>query len=196
LKRIIRNRTTIFCTGLILTIIIAGCKQNGAKNNFTNVIITKDTLLETVYLKADSTGTVKWQLKENAPDSVLVQQFRWNRWITFSNRINKENISGNTFMCRIPLHTGNNQIRLKSRSKDGAVQYSKETEASSYKPNIRLFDKVPYIEFTDSTMYELYNEQGKLIISGTGNIIHIDTMPTGMYYLNYDNVMTQFVNKH
>ncbi|MGZ4047919.1 MAG: hypothetical protein ACXVNN_01080, partial [Bacteroidia bacterium] len=51
------------------------------------------------------------------------------------------------------------------------------------------------IQFSDQTMYEVYDEYGNVIKRGYGNKLDIANLTKGSYYLCYDNIMTDFKKK-
>lgn len=172
---------------------ILGCGQSSSSfDTLIPAIANKDTVLNIEYLTTDSTGLLKWKTTEPPEDSILVQEFRWNRWITLHDKIHKDKKDNNAFFCKTRLHWRTNSFRLKC-----GIKYSHIVDAETKREEVRIVsDKTDrIIMFSDTTMYELYNEKGRLLKSGIGLIIQIDSLYKGMYYLNYDNDMIQWVKK-
>ena len=62
------------------------------------------------------------------------------------------------------------------------------------KPNYALTKDYNALQFTSETFYELYDDYG-IIKKGYGKEVKLDNMKKGIYYLCYDNQITEFEKK-
>ena len=151
---------------------------------------------DAIEIECDAKGNLSGTIDYKSND-LLVQQFRWNKWITWDTLKTKdaEDVKLNYLL---PKHTGMNLFRIYDRdNKDckskGVVQItlsepSRDVEFAPKKP-------INEITFTEKTDYEIFNELGTIVSQGNGSNIDIKELKHGLYYLCYDNKMENFTKK-
>nr|WP_320117674.1 hypothetical protein [uncultured Marinifilum sp.] len=143
----------------------------------------------------DENGTLYWTtVKELGSIPFTVQQFRWNKWITVGKLDGKGNNESNNYKLNVRLHSGKNTFRLCQTDFSGIPRYSakiiyqSKQKQISYGPE-KIKDN---LIFSDSTLYEIYDSYGTIILKGYGAKIDLKGLQTGSYYINYDNTMDSF----
>ena len=118
-----------------------------------------------------------------------VEHYRWEKWITVKLINPGETKSFPSYSVAFAPHSGRNLFRVKYIDSDGNIYYSNDIKyTSKVKEVMLLSDKVKEtIELSDETMFQLYDENGVLLLDGTGNTIDIADFPKGKYFLNFDN---------
>jgi hypothetical protein len=146
----------------------------------------------------DKKGILKWTTREEMGSiPFVVQQYRWNKWITVGEVEGKGATTLNKYELNVRPHTGENTFRL--------VQ-TDYTEKPKYSSSINYVLKSPPISFgpekvkdellfTASTLYEIYDSYGNIILKGFGDKINLEGLQSGLYYINYDNTMGSFKKK-
>lgn len=141
---------------------------------------------------------IKWiTTKESGSLPYIVEQFRWNKWIEVGKVSGKGKTDENAYQTSVRLHSGENRFRIKQTDYRGKPRYSEDVVAISSKPEVsfspnRVND---IINFSASTMYEIYDEYGGIIFKGYGESIKVSGLQKGKYYLNMDNKLAQFTKK-
>ena len=51
------------------------------------------------------------------------------------------------------------------------------------------------LDFSDNTLYEIFDTYGNLVKKGYGQVINIENLSKGLYYVNYDNTSGEVVSK-
>jgi hypothetical protein len=146
---------------------------------------------------ADTSGNLTW-FHAAIHDSAYyaVQVFILNKWITV-NKINAVSGKGlHKYETKIQLHPGDNHIRI-NYSQHGKTFVVTSNLVQIIKPEkiICRYMSQPNdtIFFEQVTNYEIYNETGKIIKSGTGNFVLISDLPRKTwYYINYNNNVKEF----
>jgi hypothetical protein len=144
---------------------------------------------EIVSMNIDSSGVLYWTAKnENGHSTYMIQQFRWNKWVTIGEM--KEKGPGENSYSFTPLmHSGKNILRLKqtdhtnkSRLSD-TVEFLSDTPVAKILSN-RVHDK---IVFSGETRYEIYDAYGNIVKKGLGISVDCKNLKKGAYYVNFDN---------
>jgi hypothetical protein len=95
-------------------------------------------------------------------------------------------------------HSGENIYRVKQSD---LTKRSRFSEAVTYtNPSVNLVTWGPEkvkssINFSDSTLFEIYDEFGNIVKKGYSKDIDVDDLKRGLYYLNYDNKMGESFTK-
>ncbi len=143
------------------------------------------------------TQQISWTIETNfLSESFELEHYRWDKWMTI-NLVQPEDMqTNNTFTTSFEPHSGRNLFRVKYIDSDGQIFYSNDIRYTSKIKEVNLIsDKVKdIIEFSDSTMYQLYNQNGVLVMDGLESAINVDFLEKGKYFLNYDN-KTVVINK-
>lgn len=153
----------------------------------------KDTLavklVSFTFNKTDS--SLGWTVTGNTTgEKFIIQQFRWNAWRnldTFSLDPKRTSYSYKPY-----IHGGRNQYRIIcGKNKPKIAEFCCGEEAN--------FDGVCHLgadpRLTKVVLWEILNENGKVVRSGRSKVIPTTSLPKGVYYLNYDNKLGKFVKK-
>lgn len=151
-------------------------------------------------LQADT--VIRWTAKEDTLKFVyLIQQFKWNRWVTCDSTqsLNQKDSVKYSFKVSKYIHTGQNQFRIKAINVTPKLIISKivtfkakELEVFKLMGHFDYYKTNP-ITFKQDTYYELYDRNGKRLKSGYGKSFYINDLPKDIYYLNFDNKMTEII---
>ena len=141
-------------------------------------------------------GKLQWSAKENAKQVVyLVQQFRWNKWVSWDTLTGDELVDSATYSVSIRkyLHSGQNIFRVCAFAEGVEPKFSEKVFYSE-KDNGDILKRVflqsasdSLIEFKQQTFYQLFDKNGDIVRSGYGNSFSRKGLDPGTYYLNYDN---------
>lgn len=146
-------------------------------------------------------GTYSFTTKnETAKLPFVVQQFKWNKWVTVGEIEGKGTPNENTYTFNVPLHHGNNKIRVVQFDFDFTRKSTRvPSETASIKSSIAEVKIIETdkkaIKLSSESMYEIYDVYGNLNKKGYGMEIDISNLNKGVYYINYDNKTEQFYKK-
>ncbi len=157
---------------------------------------TKDFNIESFkYNKKDN--NLNWNVKELEKGKIYdIEQFIWGKWLKVHTVGLTDTVSTS---CYTPIYnSGLNLFRLK--------QYETKSKNSSYTKSIKIrpgtkevfivnVKASKVLEFTDLTRFEIIDTKGKIVISGKGKEINIETLSPGDYFVNYDNKTEGFIKK-
>ena len=146
---------------------------------------------------------IYWSAKEKPTKfTYYIQQFRWNKWITWDSVASQNSNDTSKYNYKVSkfIHTGPNQFRIKARNNTPKTVISqtvtfKTKEESNFftlKGHYTYYIKNP-VTFKRNTFYELYNKDGTRLKSGYGQSFFINDLPSDIYYLNFDNKMTEII---
>jgi len=151
---------------------------------------------ETIYIDK-KTNKLVWTTN-GLPNKATfeIEQYRWEKWVRINSLCIKDSISLNTYSCATTPYSGKNMFRVKFIDSKGNIVYSNSVKMQSKTPEIMLAkSKVDnQMLFTGETMYQIYNEEGSILLSGVGSQIDMTSLPSGKYWVNYDN-KTELVKK-
>lgn len=144
------------------------------------------------------TNTLKWTAKdESGKLPYTIEQFRWNKWIKLGEVDGMGTPDAHDYEFKVTPNSGKNSFRVKQVDYTGQprtsnkVDYTSDVPAVSFSPE-KVKDK---IFFTAQTMYEIYDEYGNIVKRGFAKDVDASDLKKGVYYLNYDNTMGQFIKK-
>ena len=143
----------------------------------------------------DTKGILHWSTRnEMGPLTFVVQQYRWNKWITVGEVEGKGLSTINKYQLKVRLHTGKNIFRFYQMDYTGDLKYSDRISHDAKLPKVSFSpDRVKdEIVFTSETLYEIYDNYGNVIYKGFGDKINVIDLQQGVYYINYDNTMDSF----
>jgi len=131
---------------------------------------------------------------DNSP--FIVEQYRWDKWITIGEVKVKDSITANNFEAEVKFHSKNNTFRVRHIDKTGTERVSKECkyfnkDEELYLLSTRISD---WLYFSGETIFEIYDEKGNFILDGYGKEVNISDLEKGKYFVNYDN-RTEVINK-
>jgi hypothetical protein len=152
------------------------------------------------FLSALFTGDeyVSWQCVEHGGKfTYVIEQYRWNKWIKCGEMYSTNGMDtmSYSFSVKKYLHSGENQFRVKVVDLSGTKAVSSEIKISESKidPFIIKQDEM-VILFADQTLFEVYDQNGRIVDRGFATAINPHKYPKGAYYLNYDNHTMEFRN--
>ena len=144
------------------------------------------------------TSTLKWTAKdESGKLTYTVEQFRWNKWVKVGEVDGIGTPDAHEYQFKVSPNSGKNKFRVKQVDYTGQPRMSNPADFNSDIPAVTEGpEKVKdFINFSAPTMYEIYDEYGNIAKRGFGDKVDVTDLKKGIYYLNYDNSMTQFINK-
>lgn len=154
--------------------------------------------LVTQELKKD--GTFTWTTKgETAKLPFIIQQFRWNKWIKVGEVAGEGSPEQHEYSFSVTLHSGENKIRVVQPDFDGQRKVARAaTQSASVMSELAectFKTEKDAVVLSEETLYEVFDMYGNLVKKGYNSTIDIKNLTKGVYYLNYDNKMDQFVKK-
>jgi hypothetical protein len=125
-----------------------------------------------------------------------IEQFLWGKWQKIKEIGLTDTVSQTSYT---PLyHSGLNLFRIKQYEKKSKhVAYTKSIKARPgtkevFVVNLKATKK---LEFTEETLFEIIDSNGKVVKSGKGKEVDIEKFPKGEYFVNYDNKTEVFIKK-
>jgi len=153
-------------------------------------------------LKVNKNNTLSWTTTgESGSLPFVVEQYRWNKWVKVATVEGKGTPGTNSYEVEVIPHSGENTFRIKQVDYTKRPRYSRDakyrnmTPAVSYSP---VKDITNEILFSASTMYEIYNPFGNLVLKGTGTSVDVSSLQKldkYNYILHFDNQVIQFNKK-
>jgi hypothetical protein len=161
---------------------------------------------EMIKMTVDPDGTVKWQTKsESGKLPFVIEQFKWNKWVKVGEVEGKGTNGPNDYSFKIVPHSGKNQIRVKQTDYTNQPRPSKPVDMNSTVPELSFsparadkkitFHEAGNIGKTVETQYEIYDQYGNVVKKGFGSEVDVSNLARGVYYLNFDNKMTEFIKR-
>ncbi|HBG71224.1 MAG: hypothetical protein A2W93_02085 [Bacteroidetes bacterium GWF2_43_63] len=125
-----------------------------------------------------------------------VEQYRWEKWVRIGTVNAKDSVSQNTYSCKIVPHFGKNLFRVKLVDPKGNIAYSTPVKLQSKTPEVLLVKTTvdTQVDFSGETLYQIYDEKGAKMLSGTSTSVDVTSLPSGKYWVNYDN-KTELIKK-
>lgn len=152
-----------------------------------------------VLLKNEKFSKLTWTIKGEVNNKFVVEQFRWQKWITVGEvYVSPDSAKKTSFSCEIKTHSGQNTFRVSHTDTKGNVTYSKVLKFinPAVKEVILQSQKVTdNINFSSETAYEIFDEKGTFLSDGTASQIDITKLPKGKYWVNYDNKTSMVTKK-
>ena len=144
-----------------------------------------------VLVKQEKFNKLSWTIKGDVNNKFVVEQFRWQKWITVGEvYVSADSAKKTSFSCEIKPHSLQNTYRVSHTDAKGNVTYSKLLKFSnpSVKEVLLQSQKVTdNIIFSAETTYEIFDEKGTFISDGVGIQLSIANFPKGKYWVNFDN---------
>lgn len=149
-------------------------------------------------IRVSDSGLLTWEtVNEQGGLPYLVQQFKWNKWVTVGEVMGKGTSTKNAYSFQTTQVSGTNKFRVVQKSAEGklrssdAVGYESSRDAVSFTYDRRAVG----IIFSAETNYELYNAYGQIIKRGFGTTADLSNLPKGDYYISYDSTTGKFSHK-
>ncbi len=141
-----------------------------------------------------SDGLITWITEdENGALPYIIEQFKWNKWVPVGEVIGIGTPERHTYTFKAFLTSGENKFRIKQVGFNNIVRYSNEIiiKSTKSKPSFMLTKDKKEIQFSDETMFEIYDIYGNVVKRGFGINANISTIPKGTYYLCYDREVAE-----
>lgn len=124
----------------------------------------------------------------------VVEQFRWNKWITIGLVEAKGVPTQSNYNLAVRAHSGENKFRIKQVDYKKIPKYSPSINYISNKQTVTYSPKrvKDSITFSSPTLYEIYDSYGNIVFKGYGEKINVSELQQGDYYINFDNEMSTF----
>ena len=170
-------------------------KGNCNPNIINREVLSAYPACDFVYSKTDK-NSVNWATKgENGELPFLIQQFKWNRWVTMGEVIGKGLPDSTSYTYQVKHLNGVNSYRVIQKDDHGRMVSSPEMTSRSSNPEVTMINnKGNNITFSEETQYEIYDAAGSLLLSGMATEVDISSIAKGEYYLAYAN-KTELIKK-
>ena len=169
------------------------CKENCSARVLNPDVLRPRATFEIVTLKIEGSNVVWTTRNESGTIPFHVEQFKWNKWVTVGEVAGKGNWAENSYSAPVRFHSGENRFRIRQTDSRNDSKYSKEVRIRSrVTPVTYSIEKNSQIVFSHTTMYEIYDFYGRIVFKGVGEVVKIDSLERGRYYLNYDNKLDMF----
>ena len=150
-----------------------------------------------VSISVDSNAILNWiSINEINKLTYTIEQFRWNKWVKVGEVEGKGGIQENEYAFQTKPHSGLNKFRVKQVA-SGNARISKTAEYVSKNKPVKLISyhisPKGFLEFDKETMYEVYDQEGNIVLKGNGKLINCSKLIKGNYFLNFDNSQTEFI---
>jgi hypothetical protein len=166
-------------------------------------VLKPKSTFEVVSMQMDKDATLKWSAKgETGKLPYVVEQFRWNKWVKVGEVDGVGTDKVNEYSFKVTPHSGKNQFRVKQVDYTGQPRLSKTVDYMSTLPEVnftpaKVSKEIAFVSGSNptETMYEIYDQYGNVVKKGFGDKIDASNLIKGVYYLNYDNKMGEFIKK-
>lgn len=145
---------------------------------------------ELTSITVDKNNVLKWSTTNEAGIlPFIIEQYRWNKWVKVGEVQGKGTANVNSYEFKLVPNSGLNKVRVKQVDSTNKPRYSEVAEfnSKSYEVSYSPEKVKKEIIFTHTTMYEVYNMYGNIVMRGYDKTIDVSTLKKGKYYLNYDN---------
>lgn len=128
----------------------------------------------------------------------VIEQFRWSKWVEVGEFEGKGSPEKNDYEIQLTtVHNGQNRFRVKQKDYRSKPRYSFETKINSPLPEVTFQPgdgkkASDAINFSASTLYEIYNAYGNIVAKGVAKRVDVTGMEKGVYYLNYGTKTATF----
>lgn len=153
---------------------------------------------ETTNIEISQNGLLSWETtNEQGSIPFLIQQFKWNKWVTVGEVQGKGTSTTNGYTFQTTPVSGENKFRVVQKSYDAKLKKSPSVQyTSGMAPVTFSYDKKQKaVLFSQETNYELYNVYGQIIKRGFGSKVNMSNLPKNDYYISYDSSTDPFYRK-
>ena len=150
-----------------------------------------------VSAKPDKTGKLVWVVKGEVFSSFIIEQYKWQKWVTVGEVGMTDTVKNNVYIFEIKPTFGPNLFRISHTDIKGNTVYSKQIKYRSltvkevFLSSTKVEDN---IVFSGETAYEIFDEKGNFISDGIALQVSVSDLPKGKYWVNYDN-KTELITK-
>ena len=174
----------------------------GCKPRFLNPesLLPKSSF-EIVDIHVDENAVLKWTAKNEK--NILdyeIEKFKWGEWKSVGEVRGRGGVKAHSYSYKLPIHSGNNKIRISQLDNTGEKKTSEAVEfVSSMTPYTFGPSSVrDYIYFYHEgkkakTKFEVYDAFGNLLKIGTSTNVDCRNIVNGIYYINYDSKSEKFI---
>ncbi len=155
-------------------------------------------------MEVDEDFVLKWSTTEESGKlTFYIEQFRWNKWVKVGEIEGAGTPALNSYEFKTVPHFGKNKFRVKQVDYTGQPKLSKTVERKSKVETVAFAPKkvssnISFYYPDDSpaeTLFEVYDQYGNIVKRGFSAKLEAGDLSKGVYYLNFDNVMAQFIKK-
>jgi hypothetical protein len=163
-------------------------------------VLKPKSTFEVLSIGMEGDGVLSWTTSNETGElPFTVEQKRWNKWVKAGEVIGIGTPGEHTYQFKVTPHSGENTFRVKQVDYSKKPRYSESVTFND--PSVQPITFSPdrtkkTINFSGTTLYEIYDGYGNIIKKGYGNEINVINMQKDKYYLNYDNKMGEtFIKK-
>jgi hypothetical protein len=160
-------------------------------------VLKPSSTYELISFKVDE-GGLRWTTKgESGSLPFVVEQYRWNKWIKVGEISGKGTPDANDYTFKVKHHSGINKYRIQQTDYTNNPKYSSPVQFRATMPEVTFYPaKVSKdINFSTETMFEIFDKYGNLVKKGVGAQVDCSKLEQGIYQINYDNKMGNFIKK-
>lgn len=173
-------------------------KENCLPKVLNPEVLRPRSTFETVNINVGGDKILKWKTSgEQGKLTYIIEQYRWNKWIKVGEVDGIGTAIENSYEFKITPHSGENKFRVKQIDYTGRPRMSPSAKYSD--PSIPeasiTCSKCKELEFTEETLFEIFDTYGNLVKKGFGKVIKVDNLKKGLYYVNYDSKTGEVWNK-
>lgn len=150
---------------------------------------------EILMMDLSPAGELKWTTKnEKGVLPYVIEQFKWNKWVPVGEVDGAGTPEQHEYSFKVAMHSGQNKYRVKQKGFNSFVKVSKDvtTVSTVNRPSYAIPKDNSSIDFTEETNFEVYDAYGIIVKKGYGKRIAIENLGKGLYYLCYDNTLSEF----
>ena len=148
-------------------------------------------LLEFLFSERDT--ALLWKAEEKETVTYFIQQYRWGKWVQIGAQLSKDGLGIHEYSFKPNVHSGQNQFRISTGDR-----ISRPLLVNGYEEIRDISGRVcnwGFYRFNRETLYEIWDESGHLVKSGRAKEVDLSQgLPKGIFYFNYDNKTTEFIN--
>ncbi|NOQ73169.1 MAG: hypothetical protein GQ574_14275 [Crocinitomix sp.] len=143
-------------------------------------------------LEVNSTGLMTWETMIEAPCYLIVQQYKWNRWINLDTIQTDKEAVFEAYSYQVELHSRSNKFRIQGLGYGSFKHTTHSIETKSLESKVSfIIDKSNHVlNFDAITCYELYDMTGELVTIGKDKSVSLSKFKDRKYVLCYDNSTT------
>lgn len=145
---------------------------------------------EIVSIGVDKNNVLTWvTTNESGKLPYIIEQYRWNKWVKVGEVDGIGTEGENKYQFKLVPNSGENKVRVKQTDSTNKPRYSDVAifKSKTYEVSYSPVKVKKEIIFTHTTMYEVYNMYGNIVMRGYDKTVDVSTLQKGKYYLNYDN---------
>ncbi|MCX6182927.1 MAG: hypothetical protein NT150_13470 [Bacteroidetes bacterium] len=159
-----------------------------------------------VGIACDAEGNLTWKTTNEAgPIPYVVEQYRWNKWVTVGTVQGKGTPSENKYSFKVTPHSGKNKVRIKQVDYLGShpstdVPFNSKVLPVTFAMKDNTEKTIIFKSASGQpaeTMYEIFDGFGNVVKKGFGSSVDISSLQGGKktYYINFDKETQSFVKK-